>query len=607
MLSLDVVFVCAGEEWFAVAAPTHPFHLWRVHALEEVFREHIDELRGIGRDELEEVIADPHTATPHVVLSRFAVDDVSVPGSLTLTASGSYGALPMFADPRHRQGGKFRSKALAKLADRLMRLMPHAAIGLRVALIDPPSVAGALERLQSLKNPLDDELPVPLHVTIYRTRPNPEATDEEDDKLNNIGREIVDAGGGLQVYPSVASLGEITERLERRPVHMVAVFDPGEAEVIQLSAPRPRLSPLALSRTYKYDAFDDDIDVTLSGDIPLFSCYHKLFCVSTDLRETDILGCRSGASGMRFELERLAGATVWATVLDQGIEPTFHVRGAQRLDWRQDAGRDVVTVTTRQESVEYLVRDALRCAGLPANEESVKQTLAELFDLSGEAILGLLRAQIKVSVVEPRFAKGLIGSLIAARWYLRSHTDALLISLDEPTSRRWILGVASDSRRGDLLGLRIGPKGPILEAIEVKTHDDPEGAVKTSGGRIEGKAVIQVDQTISILESIIGAEESAVARARESILKDQLYRAVAARPYSRDRRARLVRMLEELFEEGPAEVGGLIFVVKIASGEMPVSPEAPVEYRSAAKNRVGLVQLTESGVREVSYAIGESA
>ncbi|WP_157595759.1 ATP-binding protein [Plesiocystis pacifica] len=597
MLSLDIAFVRAGKAWFAVAAPTHPFHLWRLHALIEVFADDLDELRKIGPEELEDLVTDPHTATPHVVLSRFAADGGAIEHTSTLIAAGSYGALPMFAEPKARQRGTFKSKALAALADRLMRLMPHAAIGLRVTLVDPPSVAGALDRLLNLKNPLDDELPVPLHATVLRTRQAPDATDEEDDKLGTLARELVDAGGTLQVYPAVPSLADVEAHLRDRPAHLLALFDPGQAEVVKLSAPRPRLSPLTLPRSYFYDDFDDRIDVIVSGDIPLFGSYHELFCRTIDAPTSDILGRRSGASQSRKELERITNSAVWVSVLDQGIEPTFRIKGAERLDWRQDGGRDVVTVTAHHETVEHLVHDALRLAGLPTTEQSVKRTLKELFNLSGEAVLGLLRAQIGVSLVEPRFAKGLIGTLIAARWYLRAHPEALLISLDEKTSRRWILGVASDDRHGDLLGVRMSDAGPVLEAIEVKTYEDADAVVKVRAKGIEGEAVTQVDQTIAVLRHIIGLDDdgTAVARARESILKDQLYRAVAARPYSADRRSRLVRTLEELFKTGPAELLGLIFSVKIAPGEVSVSPDAPKYRRSPGKNTVGYVEIIEAG------------
>ncbi|RZO60485.1 MAG: hypothetical protein EVA89_13130 [Sandaracinaceae bacterium] len=604
MLSLDLVFVQLGDEWQAVAAPTHPFHLWRVHALLDIFQGHLEDLKEIGEDALKAVIADPHTSAPHVVLSPYAVSNGEVSHAHTLTSAGSFGALPMFADPHGRHGGKFRVTALAELAQRLMRLMPHAAIGLRVTLVDPPSVAGTLEKLVSLESVVDDEYLVPLHAAVLRTRPAPEATDEEDQKLATIAKDLVDAGGSLTVRPNLKSLNAVADYLEANPSHLTAVFDPGEAHVVRLGLRPPPLSPLTLPRSYHYDAFDDRIDVVISGDVPLFSAYHDLFCRTIDMPTSDILGRRSGASQSRRDLERITQNTVWLSVVDQGIEPTFRIAGAERLDWRQDAGRDIVTVTGHPETVDGLIRDAMRLAGLPPTEERVKTTVRELFELSGEAILALLRPKPNVSLAEPRFAKGVIGTLSAVRWYLRQHPNALIVSLDDPVSRRWILGAGPDDRHGDLIAIRSAEGGPLLEAIEVKTHDDPSSAVTVRKKTIEGKAVTQVDQTLDILRRVLGVGGSPVAAARRDILRDQLYRAVASRQYQAGERRQFVNVLDELFKTGPSESSGLIFTVKIDAGGEEQSPAAPEYHRSSEGNLVGLVELVETGERR---AIGGPA
>ena len=72
-------------------------------------------------------------------------------------------------------------------------------------------------------------------------------------------------------------------------------------------------------------------------------------------------------------------------IADQGIEPTINLAGARRIYWRSESGRDLVTFTRYPETVEDLVRDAVRVAGLPVDEETVTRTLGQLFELSGEA------------------------------------------------------------------------------------------------------------------------------------------------------------------------------------------------------------------------------
>jgi hypothetical protein len=237
------------------------------------------------------------------------------------------------------------------------------------------------------------------------------------------------------------SLTDVTEILSKQPAHIAIVFDPGTGERIGISpVTRPTLSPLVIPRAYKYDPFDDRLDLVLAGDAEPFSTYNDLFCETLSIPREDFVGRRSGALQNRRHLEMIARSALWMVVVDQAIEPTLHITGADRIDWRTDGGRDVVTFTAHPDSIEMLVADALRAAGLVHDEETRKRTLIELFNLSGEAVLALTRPQPGLSLAEPRIAKGTIGVLTAVRWYTKHHPDALVISLDDPTSRQWILG-----------------------------------------------------------------------------------------------------------------------------------------------------------------------
>ena len=189
MLILDIAFIHMGEEFTAVAAPTHPFHLWRWIALAELLDNNKEELQGIGEEALEPLVTDPPAACPQIVVSPYALTQM-LDRPHALIPIGSFSSLPLFAEPTSRQIVRFRARSFVKIAERLIRLMPHAALGLRVALIDPPSVGGAVEDLLELVNPFDDEAGVPAHILVLRTRSAPEATDEEEDELANLTREL---------------------------------------------------------------------------------------------------------------------------------------------------------------------------------------------------------------------------------------------------------------------------------------------------------------------------------------------------------------------------------------------------------------------------------
>lgn len=137
----------------------------------------------------------------------------------------------------------------------------------------------------------------------------------------------------------------------------------------------------------------------------------------------------------------------------------------------------------------------------------------------------------------------------------------------------------------------------IVEAIEVKAHNDEEAGTREQNGVIEGKAVVQVQQTLRVLADILNpAATSPVAKARSAVLRDQLYRAVAARPYDRERRQRYVNLLEELFDKGPSILSGMIFKVRVdASAPAPISPSEPRFVKGPAGDRIGVVELVERG------------
>lgn len=596
-LVLDLVFIRTSNDTIAIASPTHPFHLWRWATLAKLLAERATELKELGSDILKDLVAEPPPVSPSVLLTPF-VAEAGVSRSQPFVCVGSFGALPLFAEPSARNLGKFKARPLAKVAQRLLRLMPHASFGLRVALIDPLTVTGTLEELLELDSPFGDERAVTIHATIYRTRPSLDATDEEDEDLEEVSRSIHDAGGTVSVVVGARSPQQIAEELGSNPAHMTVVFQPGTGSPLRvgITAP-PALSPLVVPRAYKYDEYDDRLDVIVAGEGAPFLTYHSLFCEAFDMPTSDFVGRRSGASTWSHELAELAKGSVWCTVIDQALEPTLNIGNAMRLDWRSDAGRDIVTFTSRPETIRELVVETVRQAGLIPNDPTVTRTFDQVQRLSGEALLSLARMS-DGTLIDQRVARGTLGVIAAARWYERTYPDALMISLDDSLSRRWVLGHADmDNRHGDLIAVRSGNDGVIVDAVEVKAYQDESGGLSLKGSSAEGKAAIQVDQTIKILRKLLttaAKDLTPLDRARQDILRDHLYRAVASRPYDRDQRARLVGLLSELFDTGASNIEGLIFRITIESKTAEVFPITPKFYKTPAENRLGIVDITET-------------
>ena len=592
---LDVVFFVSEAGSKAIMSPLHPFHLWRCSALLEILRSYKDDLAELGEEEVTRLIEDAPLNAPNLVLSPFVTSHIARP--LYFMATASLGAVPLYVEPTARSLGRYKSRALVKIVDRFLRLSPHAGLGLQIALIDPPSLVGVLENLLSIKSPLGDS--VPLHVRVFRTRKATDETEADEERALILAGELRDADGSLALLEPSHNLDAVTDLLSGEPAHITAVFEPGEAVTVHIGvASPPPLSPLSLPRFYRYDAFEDRIDVVVAGELAPLSRFHDFYCRVLGVPTTDFVGRRSGVKQHARALERLARRTMWLTVVDQGVEPTIRLEGAPKIDQRPDAGRDVVTFTAFSETIEDLVRDVARQAGIPTDVDTVRRLQAQLFRISGEVTLMLSTGSSGLALVNPRIATGIVGVAAAARWYERLHPEALLLSIDDETSRRWILGHNQDGRRADLFGVRATPEGVVVDVMEVKTHEHGEAGLSTSGGSIEGEAASQVDQTIKVLRDLLVPKHaSPVVRARADVLRDQLYRAVASRDYDPRVRGQLVNMLDELFSSGAAGIGGLIFLVRIAPNVSGTGPSSAHPYKTSGGNVVGLVELEEGGAR----------
>ncbi|MCG3124556.1 MAG: hypothetical protein GIKADHBN_03025 [Phycisphaerales bacterium] len=548
----------------------------------------------IGQDALEPLVTDPPVACPQLVLSSFG-PRLQSDRTRSFVPVGTFASLPLFCEASGRSRGKFRPRSLGRIAERLLRLLPHASYGLRVILVDPPSAVSVLDELMDLESAFDDNQPVPIHAAVLRTRLNEDSTDEEEVEVASLVRELTDHGGSLSVLPAVKGLDAAAKEVEDFRPHLTVVFDPGEGEAVSvgLSHP-PSLSPLVVPRAYRYDAFDDRLDVVIAGNAEPFATYHTMLCRSIGVPRTDFIGRRSGASQSLRQLEAISRRSLWTVVVDQGVEPTFRLGSTRQLDVQSESGRDIVTFTSHPETVEDLIADAIRQAGMVPDPDSVARVLRDLFQLNGQAVLALARAKPGGSLADPRIAKGILGVLTASRWYTERYPDALIISLDDPLSQRWILGVNADDRHGDLVGVRPSESGIVLEAIEVKTHDDPSTPYSLNKGIVNGKAAVQIDQTLRSLKAIFAEPPSSpVIAARRDILRDQLYRAVASRPYRPEQRARFVGVLDELFSKGPGEFAGVICRVRNTSGGERDWPESGLPARTGDGNAVKIAELAE--------------
>jgi hypothetical protein len=596
LLHTDVAFVRYGQSTAAAAGPFHPFHLWRWERCLSVLRSNKAEMRAIGVASTIALVTDPPPISPQLVLSPFAVRR-TIDRAAGLIQAGVLAKLPLYNEPNSRDLARLRLRSISRVVERMLRILPHAGAGLRLFLIDPPALSGSIEDLLDQASPLDSDCVVPLHLFVARTRLAPSATEEEEEHLAEISRELLEQGGSIEAEPAVVSQDKIVELARKHRSHLAIAFEPGIGAPFTIGlTSRPALSPFVVPRAFKYDRFDDRLDMVVAGDAEPFISYHELAGQALNLPSNNFLGRRSGAAQSVAFLERLSQAVPWLIVIDQAIEPTLRLRTAQRVDWRSESGRDIATFVSQDGPIEDLAGSVLEQARLVPTEHLRKQLVQELYALNSESILSLARATPGASIADPNRSKGTVGLLSAARWFLARRPGSLVVSLDEPDSQRWILGINDDDRQGDLLAVYQGADGIVIEAIEVKAHEHPESQVRVSGNRASGHAVDQADQSLRAIQQLIGkAPRPALAEARRDFLRTHLYRAVATRPYTAPERALRFAMLDSLFDQGCESLAATVVLVRVDASAPMEPPKEASSLRTPAGHVLTAVQLSETG------------
>lgn len=559
-LALDVVMLQYRGGRVALAGPLHPFHLWRYIQIARVVHEHKEELKALTDDQVRQ-FTEPVVTSPHLVVSNFLDHALGKP--VVFIGAGSLGYLPLYADPDSRVATKLRASGLGRIVEKLVRAAGHAQFGLDVVFVDPPSLADVLDAVLSVNRRRVRDERIPIHVRVFRTRPSPSSTDEEEDEMEELAEALRECGGTLDVDSEVQPVSALAARLENRKAHYVVFFEPGEASSFRIGADAtPRRSPLLLPRHYRYDRMKDRFTVHVSGDGAAFGAYYGLFCEHLQIPRDAAIGRRSGAQQWVPELARIAKHTMWFSVIDQDVEPTFTVDNAVCLDRQVVGDRDLLTFTNYAEILDRSLHHLLDEAGLPATDATRAQTHRLFRRLGGNLLSDVVgRAATQQCV-------GLVGVLGVVEWHVRHVPGAILATLDSAGARAWILGaIEGDNRRGDLLCLRQTSAGLRLDIIEVKTREDERAVLQVDAGKtMAGAAPEQIDNTIRALRRILAPTPDVLDCTRREVLKDQLYQAVASQEMDRKERQRSVAMLEEFFRDGPREIGGRVFLVHLEPG-----------------------------------------
>jgi len=527
VLALDSIVFRTTSGFKAVLSPLHPLHLWKFIELSRQLRVQAGSLTSSERDLLRDSVED----LPNFVTTLYLSNYVTASGARVLPEAGVRGGLPFFEELAHQYAGRDGVPEIARLLEKFCVLHPHARLGLRLALVDPPDIDFVLREVVKLTEASSLELGG-VHVRLFFTQ--------------RIGSAVAALGGGaedeegaerfrgvgsasrytLEVHDRPMTIGSVSDELKNHPAHVVVYFDPSSAKTHRFARmPSLTVHPLCLPMQFSYDRITKTVRVVPAADGGVFSDHNDLRNRLSHQLTGSYFGVTAELKSEQRDLAKLADGCSWLVVADRAQEGVLAF-GVPRVSLKRSAKRDVaVYAKDVQKFVAEFDRQLRRCNYTPT-AKSVEQLIGDLSSLLSDGLLALVSQSAPTALDEKR-TQGLVGTLVTSAWYRQRHKRSLIVSIDSAEARRW-LELRDDGSRADLFGIVDEDDGSCtLDIVEVKTYQDPEDTYRVSGGEILGDAIDQLLNTCRIVEEIFHLDPSQprlVAPQRREVLRQQLFR-----------------------------------------------------------------------------------
>lgn len=538
VLLLDLLIFNAGDKVFALLSPVHPLHLWHYVKYAEVVDAQRDELPEADR----ELVAQAARQLPNFLTSLYVPATATGDGS-SLTAAGRLGAIPYYAKEVEANSSEDALRSVSTLVKAFTSLEPHARLGFRLALVDPPEVGAYLRSIVDLH---DDGLLDGAHVVMFRRHPGASLDmrlDEDDeDRVAQLFRALsLDRRFTFEVRDLAASeVGPSDE-----PHHLVVVFDRGEGRTNRSRPALHPIQPLAMPRRLQYSRVHETVELEPAPG-GLFEAYDKVVArVSEGGRQSYLAVHQEQA--LREALGSLMPEASWLAVADKHVDRDLAL-GALRVYTGRDGERDVAAFASSAAAFRRPLREVARGYNAFITEQELDDLLAQLSDLLDQGLLSV-RPDHTGRTNHNRI-KGLLGTLIAARWFRQDATldSRLLISLDSAEARRW-MHLSDDPLRADLVGLEWTNDHCTVSVIEVKAVEQSRVEYQVENGVISGAAIDQMLATRRLLASVLAKDrehELITTPARREVLREHFYRELTKGTYRADARKLWADRLQRL-------------------------------------------------------------
>lgn len=592
LLALETIVFRREDALVALVAPTHPLFLWHYAEYARIVSAQRDRLSERDR----KLVVEGASVLPNF-LTSLCVPFIAGDTSRSLPQIGFVGPLPYYGQAQETNARDDGVGLVHRIAAAFMDIHPPSRFGLRLALIDPPDAGTYLSLCRDM---WEDEGLEGAAVSVLRhTRRGRIAElrldEAEEERVASLFRAT---SADRRFVFDIRQIGEgEVDVAEGTLPHIVVAFDQSQGRPNRAQPFAHPIQPLALTRRLRYRVRTKTVELEPAPG-GIFAAYDGVVGYFDKSAQSSYFSTHQ-EEDLRAALRTAAAKVPWYVVADRSVDRDLHL-GRLRVFTGREESRDVVAFASSSDAFRRALRDVVRQYNTAISDAELDSLLDELSDLLDEGVLGL-RPDRNGRANDPA-VKGLLGTLIAARWYRRQATpghERLLVSLDGPNARRW-LHLSDDPRRADLVGFSVADGRFALDVIEVKTRQESASEYRVDGGVASGPAIDQLLSTRGLLMQVFAddrADELITTPARREVLREHAYRELSKRTYSPEERKLWVERLEQLFD-GSAQVTPRCHLVEVRLGVDDASLQSR-EARmrdSADLVPVWITELNETGV-----------
>lgn len=593
LLLLETIVVRIDDHVYTILAPTHPLYLWHYARYAEI----VDAQRERLEERDRTLVANAAERLPFF-LTSILVPATAMGTDAKLMYLGRLGPLPYFGEEPEGDISDDGLASVRALVEAQLALEPHAQRGYRLALVDPPDAGVYLSMLADLA---DEKKLSGAHLTVYR-HPRRKVGIElrldegEEDRIARVFRAI--ASHRLFTFEIRDLPRQQIGPPEEDVHHLVAVFDQSTGQMNSAREALHPIQPLAVPRRIVYRELHKTVELEPASGGP-FRNYDNLVRRLAPVG-TSYLAVHQQAE-LKAALHEIASRIPWTAVADRQVDRDLPI-GALRIMTTRDGDRDVAGFSRSSIPFRRPLRDVVREYNAYISNEELDDLLGQLSDLLDAGILNLKPdASGKTNFSR---IKGLLGLLIAARWFRKSGDDAtrLLVSLDGEEARRW-LHLGDDPLRADIVGFTWTDDHCTVSVMEVKAVQ-VKSEYHVGDGVATGPAVDQMLSTRRLLEQIFSdnrEDELITTPARREILREHLYRELTKGTYSAEERKVWADRLQRLLD-GKVTVDLRCHLVDVGLG---VDSASLKEMKAVAHDgeMPVPVEITELNEREIDALI----